>query len=106
LVQPRYFAQLDTGGEDASTAQPDQIADSKNIGDWISKQLPSIKDVDIGAFLSDAAMRNITTDIDVSKLGPDVFANPQNYTGHQKAAVMQQLTSCHSRLDNQDCATL
>jgi hypothetical protein len=95
---PGMFAQLDTGGEDASTAQPDQIADSKNVSDWISKQLPSIKDVDMGAFLSDAAMRNITTDIDVSKLGPDVFANPQNYTGHQKAAVMQQLTDLDAKL--------
>ena len=36
--------------------------------------------------------------VDTSKLTADILANPQNYSGAQKAAVLVQLTDAQTRL--------
>ncbi len=96
--QPGMFSQLDTGGQDLATSKPDGIAGGGNITDWMSKQAPSMTGAALGSLLSDAADRNSVANVDISKLGPDVFANPGKYTGEQKAAVLQQLTDTNARV--------
>ena len=88
--QPGMFKYLDTAGKDIATTAPDGKADTQNLGNWISKEAPTT-DVDAANLLNQAAVENTVAGIDTSKLGTDVFANPQNYTGAQKAAVMVQL---------------
>jgi trimeric autotransporter adhesin len=95
--QPGMFAMLDMAGDDIATNQPDQIANTNNISSWISKGAPT-SDVDFANTLNQAALDNTVAGIDTSKLTGDVLANPQNYSGAQKAAVMVQLSNLQLKL--------
>ena len=95
--QPGMFNQLDSAGDDPAITNPDGLYDSGNINDWISKQAPK-NDQQFTAILSEAADRNLTAGVDTSKLGADVFANPQNYSAQQKAAVLQQLEDINTKI--------
>jgi hypothetical protein len=95
--QPGMFNQLDRAGDDPAIFDSDGTFNSKNISDWISKVAPK-NDQEFTAILSDAANRNMVAGVDTSQLGPDVFINPGNYTGQQKAAVLQQLTDLNDKI--------
>jgi hypothetical protein len=95
--QPGMFKMLDQAGDDLATTSPDQIATSANLSAWISKGAPT-SDVDFANMLNQAALESTVAGIDTSKLGADVFANPQNYSGAQKAAVMVQLGDLQTKL--------
>jgi hypothetical protein len=95
--QPGMFKMLDTAGDDLATRNPDQIASSANLSAWISKGALT-SDLDFANMMNQAALESTVAGIDTSKLGADVFANPQNYTGAQKAAVMVQLGDLQTKL--------
>jgi trimeric autotransporter adhesin len=93
---PGMFLQLDTAGDNSSTSTPDGIASSANLDSFVTSA-PST-DVAVDGMLTQAANYNGVADVDTSKLGADVFNNPQNYTGKQKAAVMMQLEQTYQKL--------
>jgi trimeric autotransporter adhesin len=96
--QPGMFSLLDMAGDDIATSQPDQIIDAKNISSWISNLAPT-NDVDFANTLNQAALESTVAGVDTSNLTGDVLANPQNYNGQQKTAVMVQLSDLLTKLD-------
>ncbi|WP_297845001.1 type III effector HrpK domain-containing protein, partial [Pseudomonas sp.] len=91
--QPGFLNMLDQGGlsgRDLATHSPDKKFDSANISNWIKNQAPTTGG-EFSSMLSDAATLNAVADVDISKLDKDVFEEPENYTGEQKAAVMVKL---------------
>jgi hypothetical protein len=50
-------------------------------------------------FINAAAARGPTSGIDTSNLNADIFAHPENYTGAQKAADLQQLLDTQNKLN-------
>ncbi|MFJ3485483.1 type III effector HrpK domain-containing protein [Pseudomonas sp. NPDC090202] len=91
--QPGFLTQIDQGGlEGRSLAahSPDKLFNAGNIDNWIKKQAPT-NGGEFASLLSDAATLNSVADVDISKLGKDVFEHPENYSGEQKAAVMVKL---------------
>ena len=84
------FDALDRAGDDKATTKADGKFDDNNLTDFISKEAPTNGASD-QSFLEDASLQNITANTDTSKLNQDIFANPQNYTPEQKAAVMVTL---------------
>lgn len=91
--QPGFLTQIDQGGlsgRSLAAHSPDKLFNAKNISDWISKQAPT-NGGEFASVLSDAATLNSVANVDISKLGKDVFDNPSAYTGEQKAAVMIKL---------------
>ena len=95
--RPGLFHALETGGDNPATGKSDNIGTRDNIGAWLEKQAPKT-DSDTLTFLDGAATRDAVAGVDTSKLTADILANPQNYTGEQKAAVMVQLTDAQTRL--------
>jgi hypothetical protein len=89
--QPGMFHNLDLAGSNPATAGTDGLANSQNITDFLTKEAPAT-DSDALTLLNASATRNAVAGVDTSKLGADVLANPQNYTGQQKAAVLVELT--------------
>ncbi|MGY2289775.1 type III effector HrpK domain-containing protein [Pseudomonas sp. SDO528_S397] len=99
--QPGFLNQLDQGGlsgRDLATHGPDGLFNAGNISGWIKKQAPT-NGGQFAGMLSDAATINAVANTDISKLGKDVFDNPQNYTGAQKAAVMVKLQQTKMSVD-------
>lgn len=91
--QPGFLNMLDQGGlsgRDLATHSPDKKFDSANISNWIKNQAPTTGG-EFSSMLSDAATLNAVANVDISKLDKDVFEEPENYTGEQKAAVMVKL---------------
>lgn len=91
--QPGFLTQIDQGGlsgRSLAAHSPDKLFNAKNISDWISKQAPT-NGGEFASVLSDAATLNSVANVDISKLGKDVFDNPSAYSGEQKAAVMIKL---------------
>ncbi|WP_240324376.1 type III effector HrpK domain-containing protein, partial [Trinickia diaoshuihuensis] len=84
------FDALDRAGDDKATTKADGKFDYNNLTDFISKEAPT-NEASNQSFLEDASLQNITANTDTSKLNQDIFANPQNYTPEQKAAVMVTL---------------
>ncbi|MGY2288520.1 type III effector HrpK domain-containing protein [Pseudomonas sp. SDO528_S397] len=95
--KPGMFRALETGGDNPATGKSDGIGTRDNIGAWLEKQAPK-SDSDTLTFLDSAATRDAVAGVDTSGLTADVLANPQNYTGEQKAAVLVQLTDAQTRL--------
>ncbi|MGY2231304.1 hypothetical protein HX780_05820 [Pseudomonas tolaasii] len=95
--RPGMFHALETGGDNPATGKSDNIGTRDNIGNWLEKQAPKT-DSDTLTFLDGAATRDAVAGVDTSKLTADVLANPQNYTGEQKAAVLVQLTDAQTRV--------
>lgn len=99
--QPGFLTQLDQGGlsgRDLAGHSPDGLFSAKNISGWIKSQAPT-NGGQFASLLSDAATVNAVSSTDISKLGKDVFDNPQNYTGAQKAAVMIKLQQTKQSVD-------
>lgn len=91
--QPGLLNLLDQGGlkgRDLATHGPDKKFDAANISNWIKNQAPT-NGGEFAGMLSDAATLNAVAGTDISKLGKEVFEQPQNYTGAEKAAVMVKL---------------
>lgn len=91
--QPGFLTQIDQGGlsgRSLAAHSPDTLFNAKNISDWIKKQAPT-NGGEFASVLSDAATLNSVANVDISKLGKDVFDNPSAYSGEQKAAVMVKL---------------
>lgn len=95
--QPGLFHEVDSAGDDPAITDADGLADVGNINAWIGKGAPK-NDQQFTAILDGAATRNMIASVDTSKLGADVFANPQNYSGQQKAAVLQQLEDLNTKI--------
>ena len=99
--QPGFFNMLDQGGLSGralAAHSPDGLFNSANIDGWIKNQAPT-NGGQFASMLSDAATINAVSSTDISKLGKDVFDNPQNYTGAQKAAVMVKLQQTKLSVD-------
>jgi hypothetical protein len=93
FAQPGFSDLLDQGGmegKELAKSGIDGDISTKNIEQWIKKQAPT-NGGEFAAMMSSAATINATANVDISKLGEDVFANPANYSGDQKAAVMVKL---------------
>jgi hypothetical protein len=91
--QPGFLTQIDQGGlsgRSLAANSPDKLFSAKNISDWIKKQAPT-NGGEFASVLSDAATINSVANVDISRLGKDVFDNPSAYSGEQKAAVMIKL---------------
>ena len=100
FAQPGMFQVLDQGGKTGvalATSNPDDKFDERNIIDWVKKQAPT-SGGQFASVISDAATRNAVANVDTSKLGADVFANPQRYSAAQKAAVLVQLQTMQQQL--------
>lgn len=98
--QPGMFNLLDQGGlegHDLATHNADGNVSEDNITNWVKKQAPTTGG-QFASTVSDAATRGAVAGVDTSKLNEDVFANPQNYTGSQKAAVLVQLQDKQQQL--------
>ncbi len=98
--QPGMFHALDQGGltgTDLATHNPDGKFDEQNIINWVKNQAPTTGG-QFASMISDAATRNAVAGVNTSNLGADVFANPHNYTGAQKAAVLVQLQTKQEQL--------
>ncbi|WP_455928309.1 type III effector HrpK domain-containing protein [Pseudomonas capeferrum] len=95
--KPGMFHALETGGDNPATGKSDGIGTRDNIGAWLEKQAPKT-DSDTLTFLDGAATRDAVAGVDTSGLTADILANPQNYSGEQKAAVLVQLTDAQTRL--------
>ncbi len=98
--QPGMFQALDQGGmtgTDLATHNADGKFDENNIINWVKKQAPTTGG-QFASTISDAATRSSVANVDTSSLNSDVFANPQNYTGAQKAAVLVQLQTKQQQL--------
>lgn len=93
FAQPGFSDLLDQGGlEGKALAKKSADGDisTRNIEDWIKKQAPT-NGGEFAAMMSSAATLNATAGVDISALNEDVFANPDKYSGDQKAAVMVKL---------------
>jgi hypothetical protein len=77
--QPGMLHQLDTAGQSLGVT-----------GDGL---------VNGGNLINAAAARGATAGVDTSNLNADIFAHPQNYSGAQKAAALQQLMDAQGRLN-------
>src|SRR5471032_1095860 len=95
--RPGMLHALDIGGDDHATYHADGVVLAKNIGAWLTSVAPGSDNAAL-AFLDGAATRSASADVDTSKLTADVLANPQNYDGKTKAAVLTQLTDAKTRL--------
>lgn len=95
--QPGMFQMLGYGGTNLATEHPGQTINANNISSWISKAAPK-NDVQFADMLNQAALENTVAGVDTSKLTGDVLANPQNYSGAQKAAVMVQLGNLQTQM--------
>ncbi|MCI1852515.1 MAG: type III effector HrpK [Ewingella americana] len=99
--QPGFLYMLDQGGlegKDLALHNPDQKISGSNIDNWIAKQAPT-NSGEFASMMNDAATRNAVANVDISNLGADVFQNPQNYSGAQKAAVLVKLQQTQGQVD-------
>lgn len=99
--QPGFFNLLDQGGLSGhalAAHSPDGLFNAANISGWIKNQAPK-NGGEFASMVSDAATINAVANVDISKLGADVFKNPQNYSGAQKAAVMVKLQQTKLSVD-------
>ena len=98
--QPGMFAVLDQGGltgNDLATHNADGQFDEQNIINWVKAQAPTTGG-QFASLISDAATRNAVAGIGTASFGSDMFTNPQNYSGAQKAAVLVQLQTTQQQL--------
>jgi hypothetical protein len=96
-AQPGTLYNLDTAG-DPVTASPDGLVNGGNISAWLTKGSAPGTDNDAMDFINSAALRSATNGVDTSNLNSDIFANPSNYKGPQKAAALQQLLDMQNQL--------
>lgn len=89
--------QLDKAGDDYATNGFDGHYSGDNIRSWIEELAPA-SNRDTASLLQRAAQIDATADVDVSDLGTDVFKNPDDYSGKQKAAVLEQLVELKTQV--------
>jgi hypothetical protein len=88
-AQPGMFYFVDQAGQPDSDPH-DGLVNGQNFSAFLKDIAPGTDDGAIN-FLNQAAERNPIANIDISNLDADVFKNPQNYSGAQKAALLQHL---------------
>lgn len=88
-LQPGAFSVLETGKNPLKDA-PDGKLSKDDINNSVKTHNPKTA-ADAILFLNKVANNNATSSVDTSKLGKDVFDNPQNYTVEERAAVLQDL---------------
>ncbi|WP_324658518.1 type III effector HrpK domain-containing protein [Burkholderia thailandensis] len=84
------FDALNRSGDDKAIEKADNMFSANNLHHFITKEAPT-SNASEHAFLEKASLENVTAGTDISKLNQDIFANPQNYSPQQKAAVMVKL---------------
>jgi len=99
--QPGMFAVLDQGGLSGvslATHSADGQFNEANITGWVQNQAPTTGG-EFASLISDAATRGAVASVDTSNLNGDIFVNPQNYTGAQKAAALVQLQTTQAQVE-------
>jgi hypothetical protein len=87
--QPGAFKMLDTAGSPLAD-HPDGQASKADIQNWLKNTAPADA-TGLTSLLSSVVSGNLTSKVDTSKLGKDVFEHPENYTAEEKAAVLLDL---------------
>ncbi|WP_088346343.1 MULTISPECIES: type III effector HrpK domain-containing protein [Rhodomicrobium] len=95
---PGMLRQLDMAGDNPATSKNDGTFGVENVKQWLGNYAPK-SDAEFINLLNGAATLSMVDGVDTSKLGPDVFAHPENYDGKTKAAVMMQLLSAVGTLE-------
>ena len=93
FAKPGMFDLLDQGGFSGTSLadnNPDGNISSQNIIDWVSQQAPKTGG-QFAATVSNAATMDSVAGQTTANLSGNIFNNPQNYTGAQKAAALVQL---------------
>lgn len=99
--QPGMFAVLDNGGASGvslATHAADGLFNEKNITQWVKDQAPTTGG-QFATLISNAAVQSAVSGVDTSDLDGDIFTNPQNYTGAQKAAALVQLQNTQAQVE-------
>ena len=87
--QPGAFEMIDNAKHSLAQRSDGDLSKG-DVQTWLSKSAP--KDAtSLMTFLSESAGRGAFADIDTSKIGKDVFENPDKYSSEEKAAVLQEL---------------
>jgi hypothetical protein len=87
--QPGAFKMLDTASNPLANNADGKVNQS-DIQSWLKNTAPADATALTG-LLSSVISGNVTSNVDTSKLGADVFEHPENYTAEQKAAVLLDL---------------
>lgn len=87
--QPGAFKLLDTAAKPLAGSADGKVS-SKDVNSWLSTLAPTDAQ-SLTDLLSTVAAGNVTSKVDTSKLGEDVFKNPDKYSAEQKAAVLLDL---------------
>ncbi len=96
--EPGMLFQLDTAGQTLGTTG-DGLVNGANVSAWLAQgNAPGTDDAAMD-LIDAAAARGPTSGIDTSSLNADIFAHPENYTGAQKAAALQQLMDTKTKLN-------
>lgn len=90
-TQPGAFEMLDNAKHPLAQKGDGDVSKG-DITSWLKDSSP--KDaVAVVDMLRNVATNNLLSDVDTSKLDKDVFENPGDYTGEQKAAVLKDLVT-------------
>jgi hypothetical protein len=90
-AQPGTFEMLDNAKHPLSQKGDGDV--SKNdLNAWLKDSAPKGA-TDVIDMLKNVATNNLLSDVDTSKLGKDVFDNPDKYSGQEKAAVLKDLVT-------------
>lgn len=94
---PGMFAQIDSGGDNPAMGKDDGIVLKGNIERWLDIEAPTNAS-QFSNLLNDAALQSLHNKADISGIGPDIFANPNNYTKEQRAAVLVELMNARTMI--------
>ncbi len=97
--QPGMLFLLDTAGQGLDAGGNANLVNGANISAWLTQGAAPGTDDAAMDIINAAAARGPTAGIDTSNLNADIFAHPENYTGAQKAAGLQQLLDTKTRLN-------
>jgi hypothetical protein len=101
FAQPGMFTILDQGGLNGvslATHNADGKFNQDNITGWVKNQAPTTGG-QFASLIGDAATRAAVAGVDTSNLNGDIFTNPQNYSGAQKAAALVQLQATQAQVE-------
>ncbi|WP_232493558.1 type III effector HrpK domain-containing protein [Novosphingobium kaempferiae] len=94
---PGMFDQIDSGGDNPAMGKDDGIVLKGNIESWLDIEAPTNAS-QFSNLLNDAALQSLGNKVDISNIGPDIFANPNNYTKEQRAAVLVELMNARTMI--------
>ncbi|WP_288377746.1 type III effector HrpK domain-containing protein [uncultured Pseudomonas sp.] len=87
--QPGAYRMLDTAGSPLADTADGKIS-RNDIQTWLKGSAP-VDAQTLTSLITSVAGGNITAGVDTSKLGADVFEQPEKYTAEEKAAVLLDL---------------